>query len=290
MYHHPTRSLRVVPCLSRTVVAKAYQEAESLFAAFRRVTSEPTEPLRDSPVSPLLPFLKPQECKIHFQATLTEMDNLRRSSAMAEAHESIKSILLVEECLRRIALNFLDDLIAMVPSALSLRNDIEKKSVFRMWAYYEGGECRPHYDPGICTALLSGSSEGLAVNFVDTLSATNTLGDYTAMQNGTEANAHLNGSTNWVRAKDLLASAEVKRLCTDDETECALVMADTTTQVITGGEVKHVLHCVMDDDDLDKLRGKQGPRINIILELRPKGKWYDFSPSDDERTSLRRRE
>lgn len=131
-----------------------------------------------------------------------------------------------------------------------LKHNLGKKSVLRVLRYPVGSGCRPHVDPGFCTALLTGSAGGLEVNTHDEIpvSFTNRPGDYTTRAN-TEVSATAASSPAATEADaenvlDLLPHWEPVITAHAGE---AVVMAGNMMGVVSGGVIPGVLHRVRRD-------------------------------------------
>nr|CCC92784.1 conserved hypothetical protein [Trypanosoma congolense IL3000] len=130
-----------------------------------------------------------------------------------------------------------------------LLNDIGRRSVMRMWRYDAGVGCRPHCDPGVCTALLQATAQGLE------LSAS------PKAKHGWRSTEILSGA-DWVVPQPCMAA---------DDT---LVMAGVTAELVSGGRIPAVLHRVRSDwAEHEELK-----RYSIVVELRPSGarRWFEL--------------
>ncbi|CAD2219276.1 hypothetical protein AGDE_07703 [Angomonas deanei] len=152
----------------------------------------------------------------------------------------------------------------------TLLSSITVRSVLRLIRYDEGVGSRPHVDPGLCTALLLGSTGGLELNTTDDVSELlkgNAPGDYrlpSSDSKGASARA-FDDLPHWQTVPDSPAWRE------DTDT---VIMNSNFLSVLTLGEQSGVLHRVVDH------WGKEGGvRTNVIVELRPhKPKfWYQWS-------------
>ncbi|KPI88495.1 hypothetical protein ABL78_2391 [Leptomonas seymouri] len=136
-----------------------------------------------------------------------------------------------------------------VSRAEVLRN-LGKKSVLRVLRYPAGSGCRPHVDPGLCTALLTGSSGGLEVNTVDELPASfaHRPGDYTNLVKAEPAASMLpQTALSEEEAEsplDFLPHWEPVVTAHSGE---AVVMAGNMTGVLSCGALPGVLHRVRRD-------------------------------------------
>lgn len=165
-------------------------------------------------------------------------------------------------------------------------HDLGKKSVLRVLRYPVGSGCRPHVDPGLCTALLVGSAGGLEVNTRDTIpvSCTRRPGDYTVPQQ----RAASEGAAGMQRenALDLLPHWEPVVAAHAGD---AVVMTGNMMGVLSAGALPGVLHRVRKDwgESSGERRASSLPccadatvcRFNIIVELRPAQakRWYTIS-------------
>ncbi|KPA75052.1 putative mitochondrial hypothetical protein [Leptomonas pyrrhocoris] len=131
-------------------------------------------------------------------------------------------------------------------------HNLGRKSVLRVLRYPAGSGCRPHIDPGLCTALLTGSAGGLDVNTLDELpvSFTNRPGDYTSHANvelaapTAQPSALANAEEEETNVLNLLPNWEP--VVTTDAGE-AVVMAGNMMDVISRHTVPGVLHRVRRD-------------------------------------------
>jgi hypothetical protein len=140
------------------------------------------------------------------------------------------------------------------PSALpaaraEIQDHLGKKSVLRVLRYPAGSGCRPHVDPGLCTALLTGSVGGLEVNTTDEIpvSFMNRPGDYRSRfdvesDGGEGQRCHKPAESDNVL--DLLPHWEAVVTTHPGE---AVVMASSMMGVISGGTLPGVLHRVRRD-------------------------------------------
>lgn len=286
-------SLRTAQVLDQGLIDAAYSEAAELLTwCMGRATVRPPT-LHPS----LESFAKrqEQEGKVQLQLTLEQLDSLWAANAAALDSTTEKdkrdpspsplppALMQVQGALRSIAFRFLDDLLLRVPSAAPLKHQILKKSVFRMWGYFDESDCRPHYDPGICTVLLGGSEGGLEVNVVDELPLIGHLGNY--------AMGGASGELDEETRNALLRVSESKHWCTAasllrEQEGDVLVMADTVCQVVTAGLVRHVLHRVRVTEEERQGRRAGRCRVNIVLELRPAKGWYGFQPTEAEKEAI----
>lgn len=138
--------------------------------------------------------------------------------------------------------------------------NLGKKSVLRVLRYPSGSGCRPHVDPGLCTALLGGSAGGLEVNTTDVLpvSHTNQPGDYTNYKCHSAEKITQDSATSSLCAASSLAHAAAEsenaldllphweRVIPAHAGE-AVVMASNMMGVITNGAMPGVLHRVRRD-------------------------------------------
>lgn len=121
-----------------------------------------------------------------------------------------------------------------------------RASVFRVWTYSCDGTasdeplCRAHCDPGLCTAMLLGSTPGLEINQVDDI-PNNGFGDY-------RATACRGGDSNWVPVSP--ADGDV------------LLLNNTQLQCCTEGNARALPHRVVMPPNF------VGERINMVVELR----------------------
>ena len=137
---------------------------------------------------------------------------------------------------------------------LPLEAFINTASVFRIWTYQCGGDsvdgeplCRPHCDPGLCTAMLLGSTPGLEINAVDTI-RDNGFGDF---------RGDGGSSYNW----SSIAAEEGD----------ALLINNTQLECCTGGIAKQLPHRVVAP------QGQMGERINMVVELRARHAKHIFA-------------
>lgn len=172
----------------------------------------------------------------------------------------------------------LQRLCASAEAQRELLAGLGKKSVLRVLRYPAGSGCRPHVDPGLCTALLCGSAGGLEVNLEDELPASFTAGrrpgDFTEAVAGTAS--ALDTLPHWTPVTPTHAGE-------------AVVMAGNLLGVVTHGALPGVLHRVRRDwgasqrtaasdavDGAEGGRADSAERYNIIVELRPAKarRWY----------------
>ncbi|KAG5482768.1 hypothetical protein CUR178_06809 [Leishmania enriettii] len=174
-------------------------------------------------------------------------------------------------------------------------DNLGRKSVLRVLRYPVGSGCRPHVDPGLCTALLVGSAGGLEVSTTGPASIpfVNRPGDYAE---------HMASSTARMRCVESSISRTLphwESLLTAHAGE-AVVMAGNMFEAVSGGALPGVRHRVrqdwasniprrdgqrssFDDDasfasgmDAGASDGSAGFRLNVIVELRPAEakRWY----------------
>ncbi|CBH14209.1 hypothetical protein, conserved [Trypanosoma brucei gambiense DAL972] len=165
-------------------------------------------------------------------------------------HEIPSALLLVAQGLEAAAMDFAYG-IAQQPSMQSwagedLLKDIGRRSVFRIWRYDAGVGCRPHYDPGICTALLKASAGGLE------------FGKYPCRSHGNDENTLL--QPDWFPPQLPVDTADT------------MVLAGNMTGLLSRGAIPAVLHRVRSDwaDHADS------KRYSLVVELRPAepNRWY----------------
>ena len=204
-------------------------------------------------------FVRDQGDKAQFSATLLQL-----ASGEAVLPPSIAHVVRLLEATARAHLH--DVLAQLAPNATAVEDGLERKSVFRIWRYNAGACCRPHYDPGLLTAMLLGSCEGLQLNLTKVLSPVGELlGNYDDGAAVSTASDVVD-DTGWVDAGNMRSAA------TDD----VLVIANTTLQLLTNGNVPHVLHRVVHRPlETDE----QQCRVNMVLELRPSRSkdWYGLA-------------
>ncbi|KAK7196441.1 2OG-Fe(II) oxygenase superfamily [Novymonas esmeraldas] len=156
-----------------------------------------------------------------------------------------------------------------------LLRDLGRRSVLRVLRYPAGSGCRPHVDPGVCTALLVGSAGGLEVNTTDALPPLSAarLGDYTGTVDGASSHAAVAAGPSVL---DALPHWEPVVTAHAGE---AAVMAGKTLEVVSGGALRGVLHRVRRDwatgvNGADAAAAEM--RFNVLVELRPTNpkRWY----------------
>nr|CAJ2469451.1 unnamed protein product [Leishmania braziliensis] len=174
-------------------------------------------------------------------------------------------------------------------------NNLDRKSVLRVLRYPAGSGCRPHVDPGLCTALLVGSAGGLEVSTTDAVPApfASRPGDYTSHVASSPTLMHAEHSN----VPDTLPHWEPVLTAHSGE---VIVMAGNMLRVVSGGALLGVLHRVRQDwvPDTPRTGGQCSPslstaciasrataetnpvsatfRFNIVVELRPAEakRWY----------------
>ncbi|RNF08997.1 uncharacterized protein Tco025E_07055 [Trypanosoma conorhini] len=141
-------------------------------------------------------------------------------------------------------------------------SDVGRRSVFRIWRYSPGAGCRPHYDPGLCTALLRASAPGLEVNLQGKLpSRPGRPGDYRYDEMGVES--LIDALPGWQAPTPLAAG---------DDT---LVLCSNMAGVLSNGALSPVLHRVRSD----WAQGGEKVRYSLVVELRPSQprRWYSMN-------------
>ncbi|KAH9600765.1 Oxoglutarate/iron-dependent dioxygenase [Trypanosoma melophagium] len=142
-------------------------------------------------------------------------------------------------------------------------NNIRRRSVFRIWRYHRGVGCRPHYDPGLCTALLLPSpTSGLEVNLQQSLpSVPGRPGNY--RYDEAEQKNKVDSLPGWT------APTSPKE---EDDT---LVLSGDMMRVLSNNALPAVLHRVRDD----WATGSETVRYSFVLELRPAEpqRWYKLA-------------
>ncbi|KAG5509158.1 hypothetical protein JKF63_06167 [Porcisia hertigi] len=174
-------------------------------------------------------------------------------------------------------------------------NNLGRKSVVRVLRYPAGSGCRPHVDPGLCTALLLGSAGGLEV------STANTLATLRANQLRS-CKHHLDSLPTFLQNEEANMPATLPHWESVVTTHIgeAVVMAGSMLGVVSGGALPGVLHRVRQDwavttphrDGLfdppartasiaseagaSNNKGSVAFRFNVIVELRPEDakRWY----------------
>eukprot|EP00760_Papus_ankaliazontas_P035800 PhM_4_TR8031/c0_g1_i1/m.45861 len=137
-------------------VERALSSARDVLMQLRDTTATTTpspESEQPSSPSPLARYFKAQDAKCHLEIPLSKVDALNLPAPVMACHDVLK----------RYALEFTEELLACAPSLSSVWGTLGS-SVLRLWLYEEGATCREHGDPGIVTALLCGSSDGLHVH------------------------------------------------------------------------------------------------------------------------------
>lgn len=278
--------------LTEVLVQRAYAQVEHLFS--RLSCAQDTSSESHGFWSDLLLHWKPQTCKAQLQMSLQEWDELKRkysmdvdgSNSSTSFDDVMGDIVAVEAALRAEATSYLTDVTGSMPTASRvLKEDLSKSSMFRMWMYRSGGECRPHYDPGLVTALLRGSRPGLAFNVTESIVPSERLGDYSTVRSGggaTDAALRSMESQSWTLSHD------AAKPC--DGFEPILIMANTTLQVISGGALPHVLHGVRTQMPLsspDVPLSEAVSRVNLVVELRPARSWYQYQPTPEDEAAVR---
>lgn len=144
-------------------------------------------------------------------------------------------------------------------------DDIRRNSVFRIWRYSAGVGCRPHYDPGLCTALLRASAPGLQLNLREELPPL--PGRPGSYRNDAAGGDKTLGGL-------LSAWEEPQPTARGDDT---LLLRGRMAHVISGGALPAVLHCVR--SDWAKADGEV--RYSFVVELRPSDphRWYGMNQS-----------
>ncbi|KAF8280990.1 hypothetical protein TcYC6_0028650 [Trypanosoma cruzi] len=141
-------------------------------------------------------------------------------------------------------------------------NDIGRRSVFRIWRYSPGTGCRPHYDPGLCTALLQASAPGLELNLQEELpSKPERPGDY--RYDETEVEERINALPGWEAPSP------------PSEEDDTLVFRSNMARVLSNYALPPVLHRVRSD------WAQRGERVrySLVVELRPSQprRWYNMN-------------
>ncbi|ESL10001.1 hypothetical protein TRSC58_02271 [Trypanosoma rangeli SC58] len=140
-------------------------------------------------------------------------------------------------------------------------DDIEQRSVFRIWRYSPGTGCRPHYDPGLCTALLQSSAPGLEVNLQRELpSRPGRHGDY--RYDEPELEDLIDALPGW--------QAPTPPATGDD----TLLLRSNMAGVLSNSALPPVLHRVRSDW---AQRGEK-VRYSLVVEMRPSHprRWYNL--------------
>ncbi|KEG11012.1 hypothetical protein DQ04_03061070 [Trypanosoma grayi] len=141
-------------------------------------------------------------------------------------------------------------------------SDIGRRSVFRIWRYNAGTGCRPHYDPGLCTALLQASAPGLEVNLEAELpSLPGRPGNYRYDETGDES------------VVDALPGWKDPGPCAEGED--TLLLSSNLMRVLSNGALPAVLHRVRSDW---AARSCETVRYSFVVELRPAQprRWYNL--------------
>lgn len=246
------------------------------------------------------PFVRPQANKVQLQVSLQNLaivSNRAVHSRGACPPVVVGAVLAplfeVARVLESCATAYLDTVLSCVPSAVNIKEDLDVKSVLRVWKYKDGADCRAHCDPGLVTALLRGSHPGLQVTFDDVKTSQRNTGDY--RQECT--NGH-----RWQPIDELLLLTPpvvCGDACSTEGCAPVIVMAGAHTQLLTDQQVRALPHrvcpsvCGATSNESEKRHGRELSleplsRVNIVLELRPSRKsWYHFHPSSTERDALR---
>ncbi|KAG5482937.1 hypothetical protein LSCM1_06976 [Leishmania martiniquensis] len=174
-------------------------------------------------------------------------------------------------------------------------HNLGRKSVLRVLRYPAGSGCRPHVDPGLCTALLVGSAGGLEVSTTGLVLApfVNRPGGHTGPVTSLPTLTHLEESNtpgtlpHW---EPVLTAHAGK----------AIVMAGNILEAVSGGAMPGVWHRVhhswhsygsradgqcsscthaastASGTEADTSNGSVPFRFNVIVELRPAEakRWY----------------
>ncbi|CAJ1987562.1 2OG-Fe(II) oxygenase superfamily [Leishmania donovani] len=174
-------------------------------------------------------------------------------------------------------------------------SNLGRKSVLRVLRYPAGSGCRPHVDPGLCTALLVGSAGGLEVSTTDAV-----LTPF-ASRPGCNT-AHVTSSPTSMRgeASNMPGTLPHWEPVLTAHTGAAVVMAGNMLGAVSGGALPGVLHrvrrdwvaeiprtdgqrspslhaaCVVGGADAETHAGSGVFRFNVIVELRPAyaKRWY----------------
>ncbi|GET87324.1 hypothetical protein, conserved [Leishmania tarentolae] len=174
-------------------------------------------------------------------------------------------------------------------------NNLGRNSVLRVLRYPAGCGCRPHVDPGLCTALLAGSAGGLEVSTTDAAltSFANRPGHYAAHVDPSPTSMHDEAS----HMPDTLPHWEPFLTAHSGE---AVVMAGNMLGAVSGGTLPGVLHrvrrdwaaatppmceqgspplraaCINNEADTEMDTGNGVFRFNVVVELRPADakRWY----------------
>lgn len=257
-----------------TLVAAAYTEAHALLAP--RLSGAATKN-EDS-------YGGSSDAKAQVSWTLAELQ-------LAEGGGEIPpALLMIARLLEHTARAYLTHVVnRYVPSAAAVLDNLEKRSVVRAWLYSGASAgCRSHCDPGLCTAMLSGTAPGLQGFAPARRDDEVPLNDPRESADTTEATPAMIAGT-W---EPVACSAQRRDSSTEDPSaasaEPILLFNDTTLQVLTGGAARHWLHRVVPLGAAPAGEESAPSRVNIVLELRPAQgpRWYTFRPTSEEAASL----
>lgn len=174
-------------------------------------------------------------------------------------------------------------------------SNLGRNSVLRVLRYPAGSGCRPHVDPGLCTALLVGSAGGLEVSTTDAVLTpfANRPGYHTATVASPPTSVR-------GEASNMPGTLPHWEPVLTAHTGEAVVMAGNMLGAVSGGALPGVLHrvrrdwvagtprrdglrspspsaaCVGSDADAETDAGSEVFRFNVIVELRPAHpkRWY----------------
>ncbi|KAH8611281.1 hypothetical protein ERJ75_001013600 [Trypanosoma vivax] len=134
--------------------------------------------------------------------------------------------------------------------------DVDLCSVFRAWRYDAGVGCRPHYDPGLCTALLMASAAGFEINHVNT----DLLIDSRRYNDQHTHQEFLDALPGWTAPQP------------HTEADDTVVISGRMLHLLSKGTIPAVLHRVKQD----WATNPEAVRYSFVVELRPANPaiWY----------------
>lgn len=179
---------------------------------------------------------------------------------------------------------------------LEILQDLEKRSVLRVLRYRLRCGCRPHVDPGLCTALLCGSAGGLEIR---------AEGRSAASQQTSDTGGSLQVAEELPRTPEGIQKATMTPLdllpgwetVTPRHPGEVLLLNGNMLAMLSRGVLPAALHRVRPDWNILRQPAESPPvgvtptpaadaRFNIVVELRPAQpkRWYRLCSRDNATT------